>query len=402
MSVNAWREKAKKAWMSGKYDLALTAFEELHRMIPNDLRIFVKLAETREKVGDKDGAVSDYTSIAENYANNGFVVQAIAISKIILRIDPNRSEIQDHLRSLSEKRGDDWAIRTLVPQDYQAVMATHEDRKFNFERTPLLSMLSGNELGDFIDSLSLTIYQKGEVIYQPGDSGENLYLIGMGSVRLDAKTEAYAHATYASLIEGDFFGEVAFMSRTLRVDTAIADSKVNILTIKRDIFDDWVASYPNIQTTVESFYCERVLARVLAVSPMFKDIPVETRLQLTDYFKRCHYKTGEEVIAENDASNAMYLIRSGHVKVIMTNPKIPHQYLDLGEIHEGSFFGEVSLLTGKPRTASVIAACPLELMELSQADFERIIERFPDVKRVVTCFQKKRVQDTIRTMMERQ
>jgi len=399
MSISDLRKKAQQAWMAGKYDKALPIFEELHQKSPKDLRTFAKLAEAREKLGDKQGAVQDYIQIAEQYANDGFVVQAIAISKIILRIDPKRTEIQNHLRKLSEKRGDDWAIRTLTPQDCQSSVASHDEKKFNFERTPLLSMLSGDELDDFIDSLTLTNYQEGDIIYKPGDSGGSLYLIGMGSIRLEAGSDE--QAAYAHLIEGDFFGEAAFMSRTSRMDTAIAESEVNVLTIKRDTFDAWVASYPNIQTTVESFYCERVLARVLAISPMFKDIPVTVRMKLAESFKLCHFNTGDEIICENAPGDSMFLIRSGHVNVFIKDPKGSQQRINLGDIHEGSFFGEVSLLTGRPRTASIVAACPLEVMELKKQDFDQIVERFPSVKRVVAHFQKKRVQDTIRTLMER-
>ncbi|MBL1353430.1 MAG: cyclic nucleotide-binding domain-containing protein, partial [Zetaproteobacteria bacterium] len=246
---------------------------------------------------------------------------------------------------------------------------------------------------------TLKTYQEEASIYQPGDSGGSLYLIGMGKVRLEAGNNA--DATYAHLSDGDFFGEAAFMSRTSRIDTAIAESEVKILIIKRDTFDAWVASYPNIQSTVESFYSERVLARALAINPLFKDIPIGLRVELAESFKLCHFNTGEEVICENAPGDSIFLIRSGHVKVFMTDPKAPLQWIDLGEIHEGSFFGEVSLLTGKPRTASVLAICPVELMELSKKDFDHIVERFPSVKRVVTRFQKKRVQDTIRTLMER-
>ncbi|MDQ6974572.1 MAG: cyclic nucleotide-binding domain-containing protein [Mariprofundaceae bacterium] len=400
MSTSDLRKKAQQAWMSGKYDKALPMFEQLHQKSPKDLRTFVKLAEAREKLGDKKGAVADYIQIAEHYANDGFVVQAIAISKIILRIDPNRTEIQHHLRQLSEKRGDDWAIRTLTPQDCQSSSAAnHDEKKFNFERTPLLSMLSGDELDDFIDSLSLTNHPKGDIIYKPGDSGGSLYLIGMGSVRLEAGSNK--QATYAHLMEGDFFGEAAFMSRTSRMDTAIAESDAKILTIKRDTFDAWVASYPNIQTTVESFYCERVLARVLALNPIFKDIPVSVRMKMAESFQLCHFNQGDEIIRENEPGDSIFLIRSGHVNVFIQDPKNPQQRINLGDIYEGSFFGEVSLLTGRPRTASVVAACPLEVMELNKSDFDQIIERFPSVKRVVAHFQKQRVQDTIRTLMER-
>jgi len=402
MSTRDLRKKAQQAWMSGKYDKALPIFEELHLKDPKDLRMFVKLAEVREKNGDSKGAVRDYVKIAESYANDGFVVQAIAISKIILRIDPSRTEIQHHLKSLSEKRGDDWAIRTLIPQDYQPASLSTEDKIFDFERTPLLSMLSGDELEDFISSLSLKTYQEGESIYQPGDSGGTLYLIGMGHIRLESNDAKGQHTTYAHLVEGDFFGEGSFMSRTARIDAAVAETEAKILTIKRETFDTWVETYPNIQTTVESFYCERVLARILSMSPIFKEIPIDARIELAKNFKLIHYKAGDEVIRENTRGDSMFLIRSGHVQVLMENPKVPNRVIDLGEIHEGSFFGEVSLLTGKPRTASIIAACPLELMELNKKDFNQIIEKFPSVKNVVASYQKKRVENTIQTLMKGQ
>jgi len=396
MSIEQLRKKAQQAWMSGKYDKALPLFEEWHQKEPADLRVFVKLAEAREKVGDSKGAIRDYTKIAEAYANDGFVVQAIAISKIILRIDPSKTEIQQHLKKLSEQRGDDWAIRTLTPETYQ-----QDRKKLKLERTPLLSMLAGEELDEFIASLSLKVYQKDEVIFQPGDAGDALYLIGMGKVRLETKDTSGHRSAYARLLEGDFFGEAAFMARTTCVDTAIAESEVNILTITRETFDAWVANYPNIQATVESFYRERVLARVLAVTPMFQDVPVDARKHLLEKFHVRSFRFGDEIVRENEPGDSMFLVRSGFVKVLTHAPHDAERMIELGEIHQGSFFGEVSLLTSKPRTATVVAARDVELMELTRSDFEGIVAQFPRVKEVVARYQKQRVQDTIRVLMEK-
>jgi CRP-like cAMP-binding protein len=75
--------------------------------------------------------------------------------------------------------------------------------------------------------------------------------------------------------------------------------------------------------------------------------------------------------------------------------------VELGIMREGEFFGEVALLTSKPRTATVVAASQLELMELSRNDFNEIVAKFPSVRKVVEAYQKQRVQDTIRTLMSR-
>ncbi len=396
MSIEQLRKKAQQAWMAGKYDKALPFFEEWHQKSPEDLRVFVKLAEAKEKVGDSKGAIRDYTSIAEAYANDGFVVQAIAISKIILRIDPSKTAIQEHLKTLSEQRGDDWAVRTLTPETYQ-----RDRKKVNLERTPLLSMLAGEEMDAFIASLSLREYQKGAVIFQQGDAGDALYLIAMGKVRLETKDAAGHRSTYAQLLEGDFFGETSFMSRSECVDTAVAESEVHLLTVTREVFDNWVKNYPNMQATVESFYRERVLARLLSISPMFQDVPVDARQELVNKFHLRSFLIGDEVVRENAPGDSMFLVRSGCAKVLTHAPNAQDTLIELGEIHQGSFFGEVSLLTNKPRTATVIAAGDLELMELKKSDFEDIVAQFPAVKEVVTKLQKERVKETIRVLMDK-
>ena len=97
----------------------------------------------------------------------------------------------------------------------------------------------------------------------------------------------------------------------------------------------------------------------------------------------------------------MFLVRSGCAKVLTHAPNAQDTLIELGEIHQGSFFGEVSLLTNKPRTATVIAAGDLELMELKKSDFEDIVAQFPAVKEVVTKLQKERVKETIRVLMDK-
>jgi tetratricopeptide (TPR) repeat protein len=115
MSIEQLRKKAKSALLGGKYKQALEFFDELHKAEPSDLRTHVKLAELRERTGDTAAAIKDYIVIANAYAEQGFVVQAIAINKIILRLDENRTEVKERLKALSSERGDDWAITTVSP-----------------------------------------------------------------------------------------------------------------------------------------------------------------------------------------------------------------------------------------------------------------------------------------------
>jgi len=403
MANEKLKSRAKRALLDGKYKKALGFFDELHKLEPDDLRIHVKLAELREKTGDTEKAVTDYIHIARVYAEQGFVVQAIAINKIVLRLDPERTEIKERLKTLSSERGDDWAIRTVSPKDQmQAPDISGKDRaKLSFERTPLLSGLSGDELEAFIDSLQLRHVDAEELIFREGDHGNYLYLIGMGSVLLRAKDSQGRKRVFSHLCEGDFFGEYTFMSRVPHSDEAIAETDCSVLMIDRITFDEWVEKYPGIQSTIEDFYRQRVLARVLAITPVFEGVPTDARLALADHFQLRTFEKGGVVVREGEAGDTFYLIRSGSVDLSTSGMGKGGDQVALGKMGEGDFFGEVALLTDKPRTATVVAREKAELMELARADFEEITAKFPSVRKIVEAYQKQRVQDTIKILLSR-
>ncbi len=406
MSLADLKNKAKQALLNGKYDRARDLFAQIHEQDPSDIRSFVKLAEMKEKTGDKKGAVRDYIDIASTYADQGFVVQAIAINKIILRLDPGRTEINEQLQKLSSERGEDWAtststVQTAIPRTSPLDMSASDRFKLGFSRTPLLSGLSGAELDAFIASLELKELNPGDVLYREGETGEYLYLVGMGTIQLQARVASGEYRTFSHLHEGDFCGEHAFMSHLKHDHAAVAESETRVLMLDRETFGQWVTKYPQIKNTVEDFYRRRVLAKVLAVTPLFEGVPDKIRLALAERFNVCKFNRGDVIVKEGDSGDTFYLIRAGKVLVTTSKMDATGGVVNLGQMGPGAFFGEVSLLTNKPRTATVIAGQDVELMELSRENFNAIAERFPSVRKVVESYQKHRVQKTIRALMSR-
>lgn len=389
----ALREEASHALLAGDFARALTLYIQLHEETPEDLRLYAKLAELREKTGDAAGSVNDYCRIAKAYAAQGYVVQAIAISKIILRIDPGKTEIQDKLRELSEERsgGKNDDFFASVARD--AVPAADNIRA-GLGNTPLLSGMSGEHLDSFINSLQLRHVDAGEEIYKAGEPGEHLYLIGMGQVSLQAIDARGRKKVFSHLKEGDFFGERAFMSRVAHKDEAIAESECSILVVDRDTFDRWVEGHPEMRTTVEEFYRERVLARVLAITPVFEGVPTEARMALADKFTLRTFDEDDIIMNAGEAGDTFYVIRSGRVGLRVAAPD-GAEVLN-ATLAEGEFFGEVALLTGRPRTATVQASGgAVELMELCRADFDAITEEYPNVRKVVENYMRERAKATI-------
>ncbi len=111
------------------------------------------------------------------------------------------------------------------------------------------------------------------------------------------------------------------------------------------------------------------------------------------------YGEGDIIVTEGEAGNSLFLIASGTVKVFTRGERGEH--VPLGELGEGDFFGEVSLLTGKPRTATITAKTPVMAIELDRESVDRITARHPEVLRTLEEFCQRRARDTVEALVSR-
>ena len=104
---------------------------------------------------------------------------------------------------------------------------------------------------------------------------------------------------------------------------------------------------------------------------------------------RVSVREGETVIEEGAAGTCMYLIAEGSFRVERHGadqaPRI------LAEMGAGEFFGEMSLLSGAPRLASVVAARDGVLLRLERSDLDALSATNPQVGEVVERFYKERL-----------
>src|SRR6478752_2105981 len=97
--VRALREEASQAAAAGKHKRALAAYLELEVLEPTDAGWAKRAGETYKKLGNNNHAIQAFNRSVERYAQNGFLVQAIAVCKMILQIEPNHP---DTLKRLAE------------------------------------------------------------------------------------------------------------------------------------------------------------------------------------------------------------------------------------------------------------------------------------------------------------
>ncbi|MBI5624396.1 MAG: cyclic nucleotide-binding domain-containing protein [Elusimicrobia bacterium] len=105
------------------------------------------------------------------------------------------------------------------------------------------------------------------------------------------------------------------------------------------------------------------------------------RSQLTEvlpYMLLIQYAEGSVICSEGEAGDAMYLIYRGKVVITKKDWKDPVAVLE-----DGDFVGEMALLFGEPRSATVTTACLTEVFCLAAEDFKRIVDRSPDMTRTL-------------------
>ncbi len=134
-------------------------------------------------------------------------------------------------------------------------------------------------------------------------------------------------------------------------------------------------------------------------SPLFEVLSKDERDALVKEMDLETHDEGSVIIQEGDAGASMYVITSGEVKVF-TRGTGSSGSVYLAKLGEGDFFGEVSVLTGKPRTATITASQRTELLRLDKDKLDNALGKYPGIRKVLDDFYKKRATHTVEAMIE--
>ncbi len=115
---------------------------------------------------------------------------------------------------------------------------------------------------------------------------------------------------------------------------------------------------------------------------IFKPFSDEAKLYLSDCIRRHHIEQGDVIVEQGDAGDSLFLIVEGVVGVYVRADDGKSK--EVARLGAGNFFGEMALLTGEDRTATVIALVDTYLFELTKADIKPLIAEQPEVSELVS------------------
>jgi CRP/FNR family transcriptional regulator, cyclic AMP receptor protein len=136
---------------------------------------------------------------------------------------------------------------------------------------------------------------------------------------------------------------------------------------------------------------------VLKNVPMFAKLPEESLRLLAAVVTKCSAPRGTVVMAAGDPIDSLYIVISGRLKVMMSDAEGKEVILSI--LGSGEVFGEMGVIDDSPRSASVIAIEPCEMLCVNRRDFDRCLAENFDMAQAIMRGLVKRLREADRKII---
>lgn len=331
------------------YAKAIDLLNKQLKTRPKDQRLRLQLADTLILANRGKEAVSTLMSLADEHAQDGFAAKAIAILKRIEKIAPGRRDVEDRLASLIQEKS-----RSTPSAPVRATVSP----SFGLEEFDP----SSDPLGGGAAELGM-------------ESGPELSLAAAPSAAPEPQPEPVVEAA-EPVIE-------------------LAPEPESLPTLSADSDED--LAY--VAAADEATAAPAPGDHAMLSTPLFEGFSQQDLAAVIHDLELNTFEPGDILVAEGAPGDSLFILSTGTVKAYVRNPK--GHYVRVNTLVEGDFFGEISVLTGKPRTATLVAATDCEVLELKRDKLDALTQTHPQVREVLQKFQDARVYGTIEAMRKK-
>jgi CRP-like cAMP-binding protein/Fe-S-cluster-containing hydrogenase component 2/thioredoxin reductase len=229
--------------------------------------------------------------------------------------------------------------------------------------------LSPLQMREFMIEADVHSVPSGKVIFNRADAGSSLWFVANGSVAVEI--DPNDRVKQITIPAGQFFGEIGLISGRRRSATVRAAQDSILVELPRNMARKLMAQVPAAGEVINRTMTERELMQVFG--------PGLTREDLAEVMAKAEYKSlraNEVLIQEGDAGLDLFVVRYGS---LIVEKAIAGKPIFLSYLPAGSFVGEMSVITGAKRSATVRAAIKSDVVKIDGAAFRALLERKPDV-----------------------
>jgi putative peptide zinc metalloprotease protein len=239
--------------------------------------------------------------------------------------------------------------------------------------TPGFGALPDRALQDLAERLVEERYAPGTTVFSEGDAGDRLFIVAVGYAELSG-AGSVGSVPLATLAPGDLVGELALLSAHRRRNATLkALNPLVLLSLGEVAFAELLASAPEIERSFERHADDLLVARFVKHVGPFMTLDDASRQELAKHLVRVSAVAGQPIVRQGERGETCYMVRSGRAEVLVDDGESGERRVDV--VGPGSLFGEASLLTDAPRSATVRALEPCQLLELRRDDLTSVLDQ---------------------------
>ncbi|MEO8304978.1 MAG: cyclic nucleotide-binding domain-containing protein [Betaproteobacteria bacterium] len=230
------------------------------------------------------------------------------------------------------------------------------------------------------DDLEKVEMSAGDVLLRQGEPAQALYVVTAGRLRADVNQDDGSQLTLSEFGPGEMAGEMAILvGGGVYGATVSAVTDAMLVKVSREAFERVVESAPQAVHEMAGGIRRRLARDQLTIGlPRLFGALDETMLRFVE--SRVEWKrlrAGQVLFAAGDSSDDLYFVVGGRLRAVANDNQV------LSEITRGESIGEMALLTGEPRTATVVAVRDSELVRITRYAFDEIVAKYPQVMQAI-------------------
>lgn len=250
------------------------------------------------------------------------------------------------------------------------------------KNVPLLAMLSTLQLRELVLESNILLSEPGDYIFKRNDYSTTFFFIVEGE--LDVLIDDDEHPD-DHLKTGEFFGEMALVSGRRRPGTVRARTKCVLIETPRRLMQKLINSVQSMRRVLNEVAIKSVVQICIGLS-----LDEEELNDVASHAILKSFEAGEELFHEGDEADGLYLIQSGSVTV---SRMIAGREVVLFYVAAGNYVGEMSLISGEPRYATVRAAVATDAVMIKADRMREIIARNPEIRSALDARYLQHLQD---------
>lgn len=243
------------------YDTASYLIGTLLALEPDNPVVYMEMGNLALDMEDLPASLELFHNTAATFLAKGQVKAALALYRIILRLDPDDDvaremveEIQlgffEHARSMSQDQQPQAIEEPLAEAAALTEVAELKPPEF-FEG------LDPQEVAELESGMSFKAYGNGEEVFHEGEEEDTMYIIKGGKALVTIEADG-RNLAVACLSEGEYFGEMSLLKKRPRSATVSALGDLVVMEIGRATVKDWTGRHPEILKSLVEIYNYRV------------------------------------------------------------------------------------------------------------------------------------------------